>query len=135
MKQVDAYFQQLTEPNKSCLLALQSIILQQDPDVTAEWKYAMPMYCYKGKMFCFIRVDSKSQLPYIGMVEGKRLNYPGLEQGDRARMKVMTFDPGADLPADILHEMLKEALDFYRKGIIKIEKEKLNQHTRRAGKR
>ncbi|WP_341835732.1 DUF1801 domain-containing protein [Chitinophaga pollutisoli] len=122
MKKVDNYFQSLREPQKSCLLALHAIILAQDPHITAEWKYAMPFYCYKGKMFCFIRTDVKTQTPYIGMVEGKRLHYPGLEQGDRARMKVMTFDPDADLPVTILHDMLTEALDFYRKGIIPIKK-------------
>ncbi len=82
----------------------------------------MPMYCYKGKMFCYIRIDATRKEPYIGMVEGKRLDYPGLEQGTRSRMKVMFFDPEADLPADLLHDMLNEALDFYRKGVIPVKK-------------
>ncbi|WP_423738190.1 DUF1801 domain-containing protein [Chitinophaga caseinilytica] len=122
MKQVDNYFQSLPEPQKSCLLAVHSIIMSQDPHITAEWKYAIPMYCYKGKMFCYIRADVKTLTPYIGMVEGNRLDYPGLVQGNRSRMKVMNFDPEADLPIEILQDMLNEALDFYRKGIIPIKK-------------
>lgn len=122
MKKVDAYFQQLPEPQKSCLLAVHGIVLSQDPHVTAEWKYAMPVYCYKGKMFCYIRVDATRLQPYIGMVEGKKLDYPGLEIGTRSRMKVMFFDPEADLPIGVLHAMLNEALDLYRKGVIPVKK-------------
>ena len=35
-------------PNKICLLALRDIIMAQYPGITAEWKYNMPFFCYKG---------------------------------------------------------------------------------------
>ena len=71
------------EPHKSCLLALRSIILQQDEEVKETTKYGMPCFCYKNKMFCYLWTDKKSGLPYLLMVEGKHLNHPRLEKGSR----------------------------------------------------
>jgi hypothetical protein len=65
------YFQQ-EEPDKSCLLALREIILSQDTNITATWKYGMPFFCYKGKMFCYLWLHKTLHQPYIGIVEGER---------------------------------------------------------------
>ena len=53
------------------------------------------------------------------MVEGKHLDHPELESGDRARMKIFRLEPEKDLPIRTIEHILKKALDLYRTGLIK----------------
>lgn len=121
LRAIDNYYLNHEEPNKSCLMALREIILTLDEDVSEAWKYRMPMFCYKGKMFCYLWTDKKTHQPYIGVVEGKRINHPKLEQGNRARMKIMHIDPLDDLPIETIQEILGEALHLYKSGVVKIK--------------
>lgn len=120
-EQLHNFYLSKQEPNKSCLLALRSIILEQDTNVTETQKYGMPCFCYKKKMFCYLWTDKKTGGPYILMVEGKHLGHPQLEEGNRSRMKIFRVDPNKDLPIKTIKRILKTALDLYRKGIIKIK--------------
>ncbi|MDP2414806.1 DUF1801 domain-containing protein [Daejeonella sp.] len=107
------------EPIKSCLLALRDIILAQNQEITETQKYGMPCFCYRKKMFCYLWVDKKTHKPYILLVEGKHLDHPELESGDRARMKIFRVDPDKDLPIRTIENILQKALDLYRTGVIK----------------
>jgi hypothetical protein len=109
------------EPNQSCLLALRSIILQQDENISETQKWGMPCFCYRKKMFCFLSTDKKTNQPYLLMVEGKHLDHPELEQGSRTRMKVFNIDPNKDLPIVTIQLILNDALDLYRNGVIKVK--------------
>lgn len=120
-EQLHNYYLSKQEPNKSCLLALRSIILEQDTNITETQKYGMPCFCYKKKMFCYLWTDKKTGEPYILMVEGKHLDHPQLEEGGRSRMKIFRVDPNKDLPIKTIKRILKTALDLYRKGVIKIK--------------
>ena len=117
---LDNFYLQHSEPVNSCLLAIRGIILKQDANITAEWKYRMPFFCYKGKMFCYLWVHKTNRQPYMGIVEGKRINHPGLIIEKRSRMKIMLFDPNQDLPVDTIEVIIKQALDLYRLGTIKV---------------
>ncbi|MBP9690319.1 MAG: DUF1801 domain-containing protein [Bacteroidia bacterium] len=112
------------EPNKSCLLALRSIIINQDPNITETQKYGMPCFCYKGKMFCYLWTDKKTHEPYILMVEGKLLNHPQLEIGKRTRMKILRVNPNIDLPLNTIENILQSALNLYKNGTVKLTKYK-----------
>ena len=114
------YYLSKKEPNKSCLLALREIILGQDTDVIETQKWGMPCFCYRKKVFCYLWTDKKTDRPYLLMVEGKHLDHPGLEKGGRARMKAFSVDPDRDLPIDILVNILQQALDLYRTGLLKL---------------
>ena len=118
---LDNFFLNQQEPAKGCLLALREIILKQDPHVSAAWKYGMPFFCYKGKMFCYLWVHKKFNQPYLGIVEGKRLNHPGLLIEERSKMKIMLFDPKKDLPLKTIEKILQQAIDLYKNGVIKIK--------------
>lgn len=118
---LENYYLQKEEPTQSCLLTLREIILSQDENITNELKYSMPFFCYKGKMFCYLWIDKTTNQPYIGFVEGNRLNHPKLEQGKRSRMKILRINALEDLPITLIKDLLNQALDFYRKGIIKIK--------------
>jgi Domain of unknown function (DU1801) len=114
MKEFDNYFIKQPEPNRSCLLALRDIILIQDKAITPAWKYGMPMFCYRDKMFCYLWIHKKYKQPYIGIVEGKRIDHPNLIQEKRARMKIMLIDPKKDIPIKTVKSILKEAMKFYK---------------------
>lgn len=118
---LDNYYLQHPESVNECLQALRSIIFKQDQNITAEWKYRMPFFCYKGKMFCYLWVHKVNGQPYIGFVEGKHLHHPNLILEKRARMKTMLFEADKDLPVDTIEILLQQALDLYRKGIVKLK--------------
>lgn len=120
LSDIDLFYLNLEEPNKSCLIALRDAILRLDKNITTSWKYKLPFFNYKGKMFCYLWIDKKTTEPYIGIVEGKRIEHTLLEQGNRSRMKIMRINPNIDLPINAINLILNQALDFYRKGIIKI---------------
>ena len=121
VEQLHNYYLNKTEPNKSCLLALRSIILEQDSNVSETQKWGMPCFCYKNKMFCYLWVDKKTDEPYILMVEGKYLDHPKLEEGDRKRMKIFRVNPNKDLSLKTIKNILQKALDLYKLGVIKIK--------------
>lgn len=116
----DFYLRQ-EEPVKSCLLALREIILAQDKNITSVWKYGMPFFCYKGKMFCYLWYHKKHKQPYIGLVEGHRFDRSFLIQEKRSRMKILLLDPTEDLPLKTIKAILKDALDLYKTGVIKVK--------------
>ncbi|NNE78121.1 MAG: DUF1801 domain-containing protein [Pricia sp.] len=118
MREVENYFLNKDEPNKSCLLALRNSILSLDPNVTETQKYGMPCYCYRTKPFCYLWTDRKTDEPYILFVEGKHLEHPRLESGKRARMKIFRVDPKTDLPMSSIESVLKNALKLYINGTI-----------------
>ena len=121
MKAIDDFYLKQAEPIKSTLLALRSIILSQDKEITNEWKYGMPFFCYKGKMFCYLWVHKNLGHPYIGLVEGKHFDQLFLIREKRSRMKIMLLDPAMDLPVQRIATVLKQALNLYKKGIVKIQ--------------
>ena len=121
MKEIDNYYAQREEPARSCLLALREIILRQDADITEAWKYKMPFFCYKGKMFCYLWVQKKTGLPYLGVVEGKLIEHPELIIEGRSRMKIMLMDPDKDLPLEDIRKILDQALNLHKKGIVKLK--------------
>src|SRR6187402_192348 len=98
MEKSDQFYLAQDEPAKSCLLALRHLILAHNKDLTEAWKYGIPFFCYKGKMCVYLWRDKKTGYPYMGVVDGQKLNYPALEAGKRSRMKIMLFDPEKDLP-------------------------------------
>ena len=118
---LEHFYSNQPEPNQSCLLALRSIILEQDENISETQKWGMPCFCYRKKMFCFLSTDKKTNQPYLLMVEGKHLHHPELEQGTRTRMKVFNIKPDENLAIDTLKLILNEALDLYRNGLIKIK--------------
>lgn len=78
-EQSDYFYLSKDEPNKSCLLALRRIILEQDSSIVETQKYGMPCFCYKGKGMCYLWIDKKRDKPYILIVDGLRLVHPELE--------------------------------------------------------
>ena len=115
LRDIDNYYLQKEEPIKSCLMALREYILNYDSKMTVAWKYKMPFFCFKEKMFCYLWIDKKTHQPYIGIVEGGKINHPKLIQGNRSRMKILMIDPNEDLPIATIGVIFREAIVFYSK--------------------
>ena len=113
IREIDNYFLQHDEPVSSYLLTLRTCILDYNKGISEAWKYRMPFYCYKGKMFCYLWVHKKYHQPYLGIVEGKKIDHPDLIQEKRARMKIMLFDANKDIPVKKIHSILKTAIQLY----------------------
>jgi hypothetical protein len=121
IKSVDDFFVSLQEPLQSTLLAIDSILKQQDKNIVVAIKYGMPFYHYKGRMFAYLWQDKKTKEPYIGFVEGQKINHPKLEPGDRKRIAILQCSTTKDLPIAAIKAITKQALDFYKKGIIPVK--------------
>ena len=113
LRDIDQFFLNQHEPAKSCLFYLRNIILGFDGNITEALKYKMPFYCYKGKMFCYLWVNKKTKQPYIGIVEGRKLDHPLLVMEKRSRMKTMQLNAATDLPLETIDSILKMALALY----------------------
>jgi len=114
LRPIDNYFLQQEEPTKSYLLFLRKYILSQDSCITEAWKYGMPFYLYNGKMFCYLWIHKKYKQPYIGIVEGTKVNHPLLLQEKRARMKILLLDPAQDLPIESIKDVMRQAIRLYK---------------------
>jgi hypothetical protein len=111
----DNYYLKQKEPNKSCLLVLKDIILDLDENITPEWKYSLPFFYYKKKMFCYLWKDKKTQEPYIGICRGYEIDHPLLEVGNRKKMKIYRINPNEDIDVKNLKEIMNLALTRYQK--------------------
>lgn len=109
---MDEYFLQQEEPVKSTLLALAGLILQQNRDITAMLSYGMPTYYYKGKRFCYLWVHKKLHQPYIGFIDGNKIDHSALLQEKRSRMKILLIDAEKDLPVKTIQTILQQAISI-----------------------
>jgi len=118
---LDDLYLRTPEPNQSTLLALRSILLAFDPHISETMKYGMPCFLYKRNILCYLWTDKKTGEPYIFMAEGNHLHTPGLEQGNRLRMKIFRINPHTDIPIQTILLILKEAIKLYKRGIVKLK--------------
>lgn len=110
LRPIDNYFLQQEEPIKSCLEFLREFILKFDKNITEKWQYGMPFFYCNNKRICYLWVHKKLQQPYLGIVEGKRINHPDLLQEKRARMKILLIDPVKNIPVSKIRSILKEVI-------------------------
>lgn len=112
---IDKYYLDKMEPTRSCLEFLRQFILAADPGMEEKWRYGMPFFYYRGKMACYLWIDKKSLHPYLGIVEGKHIDHPGLVSGNRSRMKILMVDPYRDLPIKKINEILRKMIRHYKR--------------------
>lgn len=114
LKPADDWFLKQEEPARACLQFLRSSIINMDEHITEAWKYGMPFFCYKGKMFCYLWVHKKYKQPYFGIVEGNRVNHPDLLSEKRARMKILLLDPAKAIPVKKINSIFRRVLKLYK---------------------
>lgn len=111
--ELENFYWKQKEPNKSCFLALRDIILNLDNEITIAFKYKLPFFLYKGKMFCYLWQNNKTKEPYIGVVKGSDVEHPALIQGDREKMKILPINPNKDINIELIYQILKMAMKEY----------------------
>lgn len=74
----------------------------------------MPCFTYGKKHFCYLWSDKDTNVPYILIVEGNRIDHPMLVAGSRKRMKTLTIDPHSDIPVSLLYEIFDLQTPFYK---------------------
>ena len=114
LRDLDNFYENLPEPQRGCLLAMRHFILESNANLTESWKYRMPVFCYRSKMFCYLWLDKKSFVPYVGIVEGNFVDHPELIRGERSRMKILYIDPARDLPERTLRQIFEQAMKRYQ---------------------
>ncbi|MFI5162324.1 MAG: DUF1801 domain-containing protein [Sphingobacteriales bacterium] len=113
MNELDLFYLKLEEPHKSSLPALRQYILDSNPNITEGWKFNMPSLLYKGKRFCYFRLDQKTGEYYMGFNDGKWIDHPALEFEKRSRIKIFPIDTGLQLPNETIDLIIKAAIALY----------------------
>lgn len=113
MNDIERFFMDQNEPLKGYLLFLRQCILSMDKEITESWKYSMPFYHIRGRRFAFLWIQKKDRWPYIGIVDGNKLEHPALHTGTRKRMKILLLDPGKDVPVKRIRSVLSMVLALY----------------------
>lgn len=115
LSELDKFYLAKEESLQVCLLALRDIILMNNPNITAEWKYKLPFFYYKGKMLCYLWIHKKYNKPYIGFVLGKLINDEALLVEKRAKMKILLIDVEKDIPIEKINSFLTQSIYIYDK--------------------
>lgn len=113
IREIDAYYVSKEEPVRSYLLALRHHILNYDEQMSESWTHGMPMFRYKGKLFCYLWIDKKTYQPYLGIYKGIEIEHPLLDLGNRNKMKVLHFNAEEDIPIDVIDEIFGMAVKLY----------------------
>ena len=117
LNDLDNFYLKYAEPQKSCLLALREIVMMYDKGISQEWKYKLPFFYYKGKPLCYLWIHKINKQPYIGFVDGNKMDHPQLLFENRSRIKILLFDPNVDIDIKIINQILKKAIAIKSKII------------------
>jgi len=113
ISELEAFYVSKEEPVRSTLLALRKYILAYHSEMSETWTHRMPMFRFKGKLFCYLWVDKKTYQPYLGIYKGIEIAHPALDLGNRNKMKVIYFDADQDIPTTTLNEIFEMAIKLY----------------------
>ncbi len=111
---LENYFSKFDLETLSCLEFLRKYILKLDSTIMEEWKYGMPFYYIKNKIFCYLWVHKKMKQPYIGIVEGQKIIHEELIQENRKRIKILLIDQTKDIPLEKIDLIMHKVLRFYK---------------------
>ncbi|RYF24365.1 MAG: DUF1801 domain-containing protein [Flavobacteriales bacterium] len=115
LSELDKFYLAKEETLQLCLLALRDIILKHNTNISAEWKYKLPFFYYKGKMLCYLWIHKKYKKPYIGFVLGSMINDEALLVEKRAKMKILLIDLKEDISIYKINSILTQSIYIYDK--------------------
>ncbi len=110
MTPLNTFYNSQKEPLNGCLMALRYLILAYNPNVSEKWYYRLPCFFYNNRIFCYVWIEKKTNLPYIAFYPGTHLTHPSLQQANRTRSKMLHIQPEKDLPIDLIYEIINESL-------------------------
>ncbi len=112
LRSIDTYFLKQEEPIRSSLHFLREYILKLDKSISEKRQYGMPFFYYNDKRICYLWVHKKLQQPYIGIIDGNKINHPDLLTEKRTKMKILLIDAGKNIPVGKIKTILKEAISL-----------------------
>ena len=111
-RELENYYLKQPEPIQSCLLALKSIILSVDKEISHRRLYQIPVFYYKERRLAFLWVNRKRLL--FGIITDKRiLKFPEGVRG-KDQYESMEIDPASDIPIDKITGRILEQIKLYR---------------------
>lgn len=113
MRAIDNFYENQEEPNKSCLLALKSIILDYNENISSRWYYRLPCFMYQNQIFCYLWIDKKTQFPYIAIGKGIKIEHPDLIPGKRTFTSILMIDPNKDIPIETIYNIFDMVMELY----------------------
>ncbi|MFK8046721.1 MAG: DUF1801 domain-containing protein [Crocinitomicaceae bacterium] len=113
LTELESFFRLKPEPQQSCLYFLRSTITSFHPEIRETYKWKLPFYTIRDKMFCYLWIDKLNDQPYVCFTKGAQMSHPSLELGERKKMKAFYVDPYQDIDMTILTEILTEAVLLY----------------------
>lgn len=116
MNPLALFYDKKEEPIKGCLLALQTIILRYDDNITTNISYGLPFFYYNKKRICYLWIDKKTQEPYVGFIDGHLMNHSALEKGDRKKVRIYPVSAYKDIDIEELQEILAIAISLKEKA-------------------
>lgn len=113
LREIDTFYLEQTEPNRSFMLGLRDYIRTYHEEITEEWKWKLPFFYYKGKPFCYVWKVQKTQQPYLCIAKSHLFEHFQLIQGNRKKMKALYFDVTKDIPVNLIDEIFQLAMEYY----------------------
>ena len=110
-RELENYYLKQPEPIQGCLLALKSIILSVDKEISHRRAYQIPFFYYKEKKLTFLWVHRKRLL--FGLVTDKSLVEPLEGTRRKNKYETMEIDPNQDIPVKDIVEMLLRQMKLY----------------------
>lgn len=67
-------------------------------------------------MLCYLWTNKKTGEPYIGIVDGNKMDRPELLMEKRNRMKILPVNPEMEIPILLIDSILSEAIELRQNG-------------------
>ncbi len=116
---IEDFFDNLVEPDKSCLLYIRHLILNHSEAFSEHWKWGGVFYYYKKKMLCYFWFDKKTKQPYLSFGEGQYIHHPQLKSEGRKRFKLYFINTNDDVDVDTINFLLDESIkSMQERGVV-----------------
>ena len=111
-QELENYYLKQPEPIQGCLLALRSIILSIDKEVSHRRLYQIPFFYYKEKKLAFLWVNRKKLL--FGIITDKSiLTFPeGVKPKDQ--YETLEIKPSEDIPIEEVVGRIQKQINVYQ---------------------
>lgn len=116
MKVTDEYIYRQPEKLRSIMLHLISVFEREIPELVLLFKWGLPYFYYKKKMFCYLAPNHKKGFVDAGFAKGYQLirNQEILVGEKRNTVKSLRYFDLEDIDNAILIDVIKEAATLYK---------------------
>ena len=116
MKLTDEYIFRQPEKYQAILMHLISVFEQKIPELQLLFKWGMPYFYYKKRMFCYLIANSKKGFVDAGFARGFQLkgNQNSLVDENRNTVKSLRYYDLEEIDNVVLIDVIEEAMTLYK---------------------